>query len=200
MKQLSLILSIIATGLAGTLLFLYTKDHRSAQQPRPAAAVPANGSGAAPTFAIAYFDMDSLETNYQYFKDAMARLKSKEDASNTELATMERTYQKKIAEWQQKGNSMSQAEAEAANREYQQMQQQYVAKKQELEQKMESLKRDETSKVRKRLEDFLKDYNKDRKFNYIFSYAPEFMFYRDTIYNITPDLIKGLNDLYKEKK
>ena len=200
MKQLSLILSIIATGLAGTLLFLYTKDHHSVPQPHPAAAVPVNGNGSASTFAIAYFDMDSLETNYQYFKDAMSRLKSKEDASNTELATMERTYQKKIAEWQQKGNAMSQAEAEAANREYQQMQQQYVAKKQELEQKMESLKRDETTKVRKRLEDFLKDYNKDRKFNYIFSYAPEFMFYRDTIYNITPDLIKGLNDLYKDKK
>ena len=196
MKQLSLILSIIAVGLAGTGLYLYAKDHKKTQPTPQATATPANNPAA--TFAIAYFEMDSLEANYQYFKDAMGRLKTKEDASNSELANMERSYQKKIAEWQQKGSTMSQAETEAANREYQQMQQQYMAKKQELEQRMEGLKHDETSKVRKRLENFLKEYNKDRKYNYIFSYAPEFMFYKDTIYNITPDLIKGLNEQYKD--
>ena len=198
MKQLSLIVSILSLGVAGTALYLYAKEKQSSQSHQVVAALPA---GATPSgFAVAYFDMDSLQNNYQYFKDALNVLKTKEDGLNSELANMEKSYQKKIAEWQQKGNTMSQAEAEAANKEYQQMQQRYVARKQEMEQTMDNLKRDEMTKLRKKLEDFLKDYNKNKRYNYIFSYAPEFMFYKDTIYNITPDLIKGLNELYSEKK
>jgi len=194
MKQLSLILSIVAVGLAGVVLFLHLKEKQAPA--RPVVTTPANG---APVFAIAYFDMDSLENNFQSYKDAMSRLKTKEEALTGELATMEKSYQKKIAEWQQKGNAMSQTEAEAANREYQEMQQRYASRKQEMEQTLENLKRDELGKLRKKLEDYLKDYNKDRKYNYILSYVPDFMFYKDTIYNITPDLIKGLNDAYKVK-
>ena len=196
MKQLSLILSIIATGLAGVLLYLHIKDRQAPV--RPAVVAPANGG--ASSFAIAYFDVDSLENNFQLYKDAMGRIKTKEDALTSDLTTMEKSYQKKIAEWQQKGNTMSQTEAESANREYQEMQQRFAARKQEMEQTMENIKRDEMAKIRKKLEGFLKDYNKEKRYNYIFSYVPDFMFYRDTIYNITPDLIKGLNDYYKEKK
>ncbi len=196
MKQLSLILSIIATCLAGVVLYLHLKEKEASKAAHAAAGLPA--STTAP-FEIAYFDMDSLENNYQYYKDALNSLKTTEDGMNTDLSNMERSYQKKISEWQQKGNTMSQAEAEAANKEYQQMQQRFVTRKQEMEQKMENLKRDEMGKLRKKLEDFLKEYNKDKRYDYIFSYAPEFMFYKDTVYNITPDLIKGLNEQYKGK-
>lgn len=197
MKQISLILSIVAVCLAGVVLYLQLTETKAPV--RPAVAAPANSSGGS-SFAIAYFDVDSLENNFQSYKDAMSRIKSKEDALTGELSTMEKSYQKKIAEWQQKGNAMSQAETESANREYQEMQQRFAARKQEVEQTMENIKRDEMSKIRKKLESFLKDYNKDKKYNYIFSYVPEFMFYRDTLYNITPDLIRGLNEFYKEKK
>ena len=194
MKQLSLILSIVALGLAGVVLFLQLKGNQAPARP----VVTAAPAGTTP-FAVAYFDMDSLENNFQSYKDAMSRLKTKEEALTGELATMEKSYQKKIAEWQQKGNAMSQTEAEAANREYQEMQQRYASRKQEMEQTLENLKRDELGKLRKKLEDYLKDYNKDRKYNYILSYVPDFMFYKDTIFNITPDLIKGLNEAYKVK-
>ena len=196
MKQLSLILSIVAVGLAGVVLYLQVKGKK--EPVRAAAPSPANGG--APAFAIAYFDVDSLENNFQSYKDAMSYIKTKEDGLTSELRTMEKSYQKKIAEWQQKGNTMSQAETESANREYQEMQQRFAARKQEVDQTMETIKRDEMVKIRKKLEDFLKDYNKEKRYNYIFSYVPDFMFYKDTIYNITPDLIRGLNEYYKEKK
>jgi len=196
MKQLSLILSIVATGLAGVVLYLQLKDKQAPV--RPSVAAPVNGGTT--SFAIAYFDVDSLENNFQLYKDAMGRIKTKEEALTSDLSIMEKSYQKKIAEWQQKGNTMSQTEAESANREYQEMQQRFAARKQEMEQTMENIKRDEMARIRKKLEGFLKDYNKEKRYNYIFSYVPDFMFYRDTIYNITPDLIRGLNDYYKDKK
>ncbi|MFT3933362.1 MAG: OmpH family outer membrane protein [Chitinophagaceae bacterium] len=197
MKQLSLILSIIAVGLSATLLVLHFKGSDTA---KPAVVTAANGeaSGAA-AFRIAYFELDSLQNNYQYFKDALNTLKAKEESMNNELASIEKSYQKKIAEWQQKGNSMSQAEAEAANREYQQMQQNFQTRKQQLDQGIQDQMNDTRKKIREKLESYLKDYNKDKHYSYIFSDFPEGMFYKDTVYNITNDLIKGLNESYKKK-
>jgi len=198
MKQLSLILSIIAVGLSGVLLFLYLKGNNPAK-PVTAATVPASAASNGAGFRIAYFELDSLQNNYQYFKDALSTLKTKEESMNNELAALEKSYQKKIAEWQQKGNNMSQAEAEAANREYQQMQQNFQARKQQLDQNINDQMNDTRKKIRERLETYLKEYNKDKNYSYIFSDFPEGIFYKDTVYNITNDLIKGLNESYKKK-
>jgi len=197
MKQLSLILSIIAAGLSGVLLFLHLKDNAPAKQV-VAAATPAS-AGNATGFNIAYFELDSLQNNYQYFKDALSTLKAKEESMNNELASLEKSYQKKIGEWQQKGNNMSQAEAEAANREYQQMQQNFQSRKQQLDQNINDQMNDTRKKIRERLETYLKEYNKDKKYAYIFSDFPEGIFYKDTAYNITNELIRGLNEAYKKK-
>jgi len=198
MKQLSLILSIIAVGLSGVLLFLYLKRNETVKQ-AVTATVPAGTAASGAGFRIAYFELDSLQNNYQYFKDALSTLKTKEESMNNELAALEKSYQKKIAEWQQKGNNMSQAEAEAANREYQQMQQNFQARKQQLDQNINDQMNDTRKKIRERLETYLKEYNKDKNYSYIFSDFPEGIFYKDTVYNITNDLIKGLNESYKKK-
>jgi len=51
-----------------------------------------------------------------------------------------------------------------------------------------------------RIQNFLKEYNKDGRYDYIFSYEPGFMFYKDTALNITKDVITGLNEEYLRKK
>ena len=198
MKQLSLILSIIAIGLSGVLIFLRLKGNDPVKQ---AVTAPAAGSAVtgATSFSIAYFELDSLQNNYQYFKDALSTLKTKEESMNNELASLEKSYQKKIAEWQQKGNNMSQAEQQAANQEYQQMQQNFQSRKQQLDQNINDQMNETRKKIRERLEAYLKEYNKDKHYAYILSDFPEGIFYKDTAYNITNDLIKGLNESYKKK-
>jgi outer membrane protein len=195
MKQLSLALSIAALGISGILLFLQLKKNEPVKTPVMAPLTTTSSAG----FKIAYFELDSLQNNYQYFKDALGTLKTKEESMNNELASLEKSYQKKIAEWQQKGNNMSQAEAEAANREYQQMQQNFQSRKQQLDQNINDQMNDTRKKIRERLETYLKEYNKDKNYSYIFSDFPEGIFYKDTAYNITNDLIKGLNESYKKK-
>ena len=195
MKQLSLALSIAALGISGVLLFLQMKK---SEPVKATTAAPATGTTSG-SFKIAYFELDSLQNNYQYFKDALSTLKTKEESMNNELAALEKSYQKKIAEWQQKGNNMSQAEAEAANKEYQQMQQNFQSRKQQLDQNINDQMNDTRKKIRERLETYLKEYNRDKNYSYIFSDFPEGIFYKDTAYNITNDLIKGLNESYKKK-
>ncbi len=95
---------------------------------------------------------------------------------------------------------MTQAESEQAKQEYGMMQQNYQARKESLGQELFKYNEDLKSDIKKKIENFLKDYNKDKTYSYIFAYEPSsFMYYKDTVYNITTDLIQGLNAGYKKK-
>jgi outer membrane protein len=54
--------------------------------------------------------------------------------------------------------------------------------------------------VKSRIEDYLKEYNAQKGYSYIVAYEPGLFYYKDTAYNITPDIIKGLNQRYIKKK
>jgi len=120
---------------------------------------------------------------------------------NQELSSLDRANQKKIEAWRQKGNAMTQAEGEQAQQEYQQMQQQFQSRKQTLEQALYRNTEDRKTNIRKSIEGFLKDYNKLKNFSYIIEYDPNsFIYTKDTVYNITADLVEGLNAAYKKNK
>ena len=53
--------------------------------------------------------------------------------------------------------------------------------------------------VKNKIEDYLRTYNAERGYTYILAYEPGLFYYRDSTFDITGDLIKGLNDTYKKK-
>ena len=149
---------------------------------------------------MAYFDTDSLEAHYQYFKDVLDQVKGKENEMNAELGNMEKSYQKKISEWQKKASTMTPAEGQEAQQEYAQMQQNYQTRKQTLQESLMKHNEDLKADIRKKIEDYLKEYNKGKGYNYIISYeANSFIYIRDTANNITDELVSGLNADYKKK-
>lgn len=68
-----------------------------------------------------------------------------------------------------------------------------------MDQKYQDLQMRKKQEIKTKIEDYLKEYNKTRGYSYILAYEPGIIFYRDTMYNITGDLVKGLNDQYKKK-
>jgi outer membrane protein len=52
--------------------------------------------------------------------------------------------------------------------------------------------------VKKKIEAFILKYNKDKQFAYVISSNPDLMYYKDTAYDITEDIVKGLNAEYKK--
>ena len=197
MKNISTLLSVIALILIAVLFYL----HFSA---RPADTRQAAGSKVntdSTSFRIAYFDIDSLQTHYEYFKDVSSQIKAKENSITSELSNLQNSYQKKIREWQEKGPNMSQSEGEAAQREYVQMQQRYEQKQIALDQELQKQKIDMMTDIRKRIEDYLNEYNREKGYAYILSYEPGFMlYYKDSAFDITDDVIRGLNAGYKPKE
>ena len=195
MKSISSVLSIISLVLIGVLFFLF---YNHTEQIKKISVD--NQKRASSDFRIAYFDMDSLQAHYDYFRDAQAQANSKQEAMNMELASIQKNDQKKIAEWKQKGNTMTQAEGEQAQQEYAAMQQNFQSRKEALEQELmqhnENLKTD----IKSHIETFLKEYNKQKNYSMILAYDPNsFIYYKDTTYNITQEVLAGLNAAYKKK-
>ena len=188
---------ILALLLTGVLF--YVVYHK----PQPAQVVVSGAPGAQAAgnnFRLAYFNLDTLEARYMYFKDVLDQVKGKENEMNAELGGMEKNYQKKITEWQKKAGTMSQTENEQVQQEYAQMQQNYQIRKQTLQESLLKHNEDMKADIRKKIEDYLKEYNKTRGYNYIISYeANSFIYIRDTANNITDDLVNGLNAAYKKK-
>jgi outer membrane protein len=73
-------------------------------------------------------------------------------------------------------------------------------KKQELDSKYQDLYMRKSREVKSKIEDYLKEYNNQKGYAYIVVYEPGLIYYKDTLYNITPDVIKGLNARYAKKK
>lgn len=197
MRNIAMVPGLLALLLTGVLF--YVVYHR----PEPVAAVSTqnvNDPKGGNAFRLAYFNLDSLESHYQYFKDVLDQVKDKENQMNAELNGMEKSFQKKISEWQKKATTMSPTESQQAQQEYAQMQQNYQLRKQTLQESLMKHNEDLKSDIRKKIEDYLKEYNKVKGYNYIISYeANSFIYIRDTANNITDDLVSGLNASYKKK-
>jgi outer membrane protein len=200
MKNGLLVWNILLTVVAGYLLVVhfnkkgavsknsisFSKDSLSVHKP----------------FRIAYFEMDSVQNNTSLVKDVQAEIEKKEKDFSTQLSQLEYSYQSKIQEYQQKEKSgpMTQADYEKAQADVRQLETRIKNRKQEMDQQYQEFMMRSQLNLKKTIEDFIAEYNKDKQYSYIVSYEQGLFYYKDTVYNITEDVVKGLNDQYKSKK
>ncbi len=153
-------------------------------------------------FRMAYFEMDSVASNFDLVKDLKTQLTSKEEAINTEMSTRSKKLQERYNYYQnlaQAGN-LSESQSETASNEMKGMKDEMDARKQQLDQDYNNYMMTKQNEIKTKIENFLRDYNKTKNYSYIISYEQGLFYYRDTAYNITADVVKGLNEFYKEPK
>ena len=200
MKNGLLVLTIILTVAVGYLLYAQL----SSKKTDPSVARPSvkDSSTNNTPFRIAYFEMDSVEANFNMVKDVKAELNKKEELINSELDRMDKNYRDKVNSYQQKAKSqsMTQVQSEMATQDLMNTQEQMKNRKQGLEQEYNDFMVRRMKDVKTKIEEFLKDYNKTKNYSYIVSYEQGLFYYKDTAYNITSDVIRGLNEIYKSKK
>ncbi len=197
MKNGLLVLNVVLLIAIAVLFYL----HFSSGTPivkKQATNHQANSSGS--NFKIAYFEMDSLENSFAMVKDVKTELGKKEDAITSELSRLEKNYQNKIAQYQAQGATMNQVQSENAQRDVMQMQQNMQNRKQALDKEYQDYYIRKMKDVKTKIEDFLKEYNNNKGYSYILASDPGLFYYRDTTYNITNELITGLNKQYVKKK
>jgi outer membrane protein len=191
-----LITNVILFVLVGVLFYLHFSSNK---KPEVRSAV-SSSKAPAKEFKIAYFEMDSLESSFSMVKDVKNELGRKEDAINNELTRLEKSVRDKANMYQGQAANMTQVQSEMATRDMMQLQQNFQSRKQALDQEYQDFYMRKMRDVKTKIEGFLKEYNQTKGYSYIFAYEPGLFYYRDTVYNITDDLIKGLNATYEKKK
>lgn len=201
MKSGIIVFNGILLVLIGVLFYLHFSAAPK-QMAAPARTATAKTPAGSSDFKIAYFNMDSLEASFAMVKDTRAELARREDAVNSEKAKMERNYKQKLEAYQRQAQSsaMNQVQSENATKEMMQLQQQIQNRSQALEQEYQDFATRKMKEIKERIETYLKEYNTQRGYAYIFAYEPGLLFYyRDTTYDITADVVDGLNKAYKTK-
>jgi outer membrane protein len=200
MKNGLLVLNIILTIAVGYLLYAQLSSKKA--DPAVARLSIKDFATDNKSFRIAYFEMDSVEANFNMVKDVKAELSKKEETINTELDRMDKSYREKVSSYQQKAKaqSMTQVQSEMATQDLMNAQEQMKNQKQALDQEYNDFMMRRMKDVKTKIEEFLKEYNKTKNYSYIVSYEQGLFYYKDTAYNITSDVIRGLNEMYKSKK
>lgn len=197
MKNGLLILNGILLLAVGVLFYLHFNSS-SKPDAKPATGTVNNSAPDGDGVRIAYIEMDSLENSFTLIRDVKNELERKEVAMNNELTGLEKKYRSKATEYQGQAATMTQVQSEMATRDMMQLEQTIKNRKMALDQEYQDLYMRKMKDVKSRIENFLKDYNKDKKYTYILAYEPGLFYYRDTTYNITGDVVSGLNKQYKK--
>ncbi len=163
---------------------------------------PAAVSNASDGMKIAYIEVDSIMSQYKFCKEYSLILEKKSQNIQNTINSKGRSLQNAVAKFQQdiQNNKYTQQQAEAVQAGLQKQD----ADLRELQQRLGSEFQTETEKFNKALRDsiqhYLAVYNKDKKYSLILSKAGDNILYADKAYDITNEVIAGLNKAYKPAK
>ena len=149
---------------------------------------------------IAFVEVDSLMTQYDFAKDYSVTLQKKSNNARNTLTQKGNALQAAVNNFQQKiNNNGFQSREQAAS--VQNAIQRQQNDLQELQARLENELATETAKfneaLRDSLQNFLKDYNADKHFDLILSKAGDNILLGASRLDITQDVINGLNKRYK---
>jgi outer membrane protein len=153
---------------------------------------------------IAYVEIDTLLTQYNFWKDLTEMMTKREEDIRVTLNQRNKELEQDIQDFQRKYENNAFVSRERAEQEHNRI----LKKQQDLQELQNRLTNElvaETQKNSLRLRDsinsFLKDYNKEKGYTFILSNTgSDNLLYADKAYDITQEIVNGLNAKYTSKK
>jgi len=156
---------------------------------------PVNGSA----LKVAYIDLDTIKQYYDLFKLKNDEIEKEKQRIENEIQSGVNKLEQDRINFLKKGESITQIEAEQFQRDYQNRYQQLGTRRESLLNQHLDNQAKALDEIQKNINDYLKEYNKDRKYHFIFSTGEGnlTLYYKDSAYNITREVLEGLNRIKK---
>lgn len=169
-----------------------------------ATANSAQVSGGLSDMKIAFVEIDTLLTQYNFWNDLNEVMIKREENARATLNQKARELDNEVQEFQRKIQNNAFVSRERAEQENNRL----VKKQQDLQNLQNKLTADLQSEtvnnsllLRDSINSFLKEYNKSKGYSMIISNTGfDNLLYADSIYNITKEIVEGLNSRYSSKK
>jgi outer membrane protein len=147
-----------------------------------------------PLASIVFVNTDTLLENYDFFKLKNEEFKKRGDQIRNELNVESNRLQADAEKYQQRAPSMTGEERAKTEEQLMTRQQNLMTRKDNLYAKLEEEQEKFQSELHERLNSFLKEYNKDKNYNFVLGYTKGggILFANDSL-DITPQMIEGLN-------
>lgn len=152
---------------------------------------------------VAYIDTDSVLAKYDMAKDMEESLKAYQKQIENEFASKQKKFENDYADYMKNGASLTLTQQKDREKELQQRANELQQLQPQLATQLQERQINDNKKLLDAVYAFIKDYNlKHDKFDIIFakSYISSPVLYIDETMDITEEIIKGLNEEYKEYK
>lgn len=193
MKRTSFVLNGLL-ALAVALTFTQCTNNNNAQPSTTASANSTSG------MKIAYVEIDSLLTKYNFWNDLSEQMIKKEENIRTTLNEKGRKLEKEAQEFQRKienNGFTSRERAEQEQARLMKQQQDLQELQQKLSEELAAENQKNSLQLRDSINSFLKVYNQDKGYDLIISNAGfDNLLYANPAFNITNEIVEGLNARY----
>ncbi len=160
--------------------------------------------GIAAPVTLAYINIDSMDAQFEFVKVNRELLKGEAEKAEAEIERMFKGYQNERLAAQKKAEAgtLTQSEYEQLGTKLQGMEQNIETKRNKSAKEMIDKQDKFQEQYQKYIDDFLAIYNKDNKYDFILSYskASNQILHVNTAYDITADVVNGLNEAYAKEK
>ncbi len=163
--------------------------------------LPKAGASASGAAKIAYIEVDTLMSQYEFCKEYTIELTKRSENYKATINSRMQKFQNEVVEFQRKAQQGSytpeegqkvQARLQKEQENIQKLQEDLTVKFDQEQQKYNQIMRDS-------IQSFLRDYNKSKGYSIILSKAGDNILFADPSLDITKDVVNGLNKRYKKK-
>ncbi|HEV7379597.1 MAG TPA: OmpH family outer membrane protein [Dyadobacter sp.] len=184
----SLIWNIVLTLAVAVLFFLHFSN-----KPEAGSAVTADGQ-VVPGRRTVYVQVDSLLTNYDFFKETKKELENKNFQLENELNTKGRSLQNEVAFFQQKAQTMTPEQARSTEAQLMKKQQDLVAYRDQAAQSLGQEEAKKNEQLYKNIRSYIEKYNKENGYEYVLGYSlGGGILFANPSLDVTQKIIDGLN-------
>ncbi len=199
MKNLSLILNVV---LAIAVIILYILHFSGSKGPAGADSTTATGStnmsGGVPL--VAYVNSDTLLKYYDFFKDKSAELDEKQKKLEAEFQNRAKGLENEVANFQRTANNMTISQARAIEEDLMKKRQNLMQYQQNLAGELQQAQAEVSDELYENVSKYLEDRGKKNEYNLVLTYTKNSgVLYADDSLDITQQVIKELNEVYKNK-
>ena len=196
MKNTSGVLfAVLFVAVAGIYILHFAGKGKGASSKNDA------GDGGTSGLKIAYIKVDSLAVNYDFAQEMHDNFLKQQEAFTKEYGEKRNRFESQAAAFQEKvqrGGFLSQDRALQERDRLVGEEQQITKLDQELSTKLAQIQADNNKQLLDSIMSYVKTYNKDKKYNYIFNSGE--ILVGDDAHNITKEILIGLNARYSRSR
>jgi outer membrane protein len=202
MKNLPLVFSSLSLVGVAVLLGMKLTEPKSKSN-LSSSTKQSVGVNANTEFKIGYVDIDTLESQYGYFKKRKTEFEARQKTIDAELERMANSLSTDYINLQKRAEKgeLSQSEGEAAQQSLMKRQQELEVKRQNLAEKYLKDQEAFNKEIHDNLHAYIEKYNEEKGYDYILSYSKDgSILFANKALDVTQDIVDGMNSEKKEAK